>query len=98
MPSVLFPPVAGFPHDNVTEVLQRFSMENMNSVGSTLPTNNKLSGKQSLTTKAKKVEMMKVPYASAVKSLMYTMVCTWSYIGYVVGMVNQFMSNLGREH
>jgi ATP-binding cassette subfamily B (MDR/TAP) protein 1 len=42
--------------------------------------------------------MMKVPYASAVGSLMYAMVCTRPNIGYAVGVVSQFMSNLGKEH
>ena len=42
--------------------------------------------------------MSKVPYASTVGSLMYTMVCTRPDIGYVVAVVSQFMSNPGREH
>ena len=42
--------------------------------------------------------MMKVPYASAVGSLMYAMVCTRPDIGYVVGVVSRFMSNPSKEH
>ena len=42
--------------------------------------------------------MMKILYASAVGSLMYAMVCTRSDIAYVVGVVNRFMSNPGKEH
>ena len=42
--------------------------------------------------------MMKVPYASAIGSLMYAMVCTRPDIGYVVGVVSRFMSNLDKEH
>ena len=42
--------------------------------------------------------MMKIRDASAVRSLMYAMVCTQPDIGYAVGVVNRFMSNLGREH
>ena len=64
-------------------------------VGSTLPTNCKLSGKQSLKTKAEK---RKVPYASAVGILMYAMVCTRPDIGYAVGVVSRFISNPGKEH
>ena len=67
-------------------------------VGSTLTTNYKLSGKQSPRTKVDKVEMMKIPFASAVGSLMYAMVCTRPDIGYAVGVVSRFMSNPGREH
>ena len=42
--------------------------------------------------------MMKIPYASAVGSLMYAMVCTRPDIGYAVGVVSRFMSNPGKEH
>ena len=42
--------------------------------------------------------MTKVPYASAVGSLMYAMVCTKPDIGSDVGVVSRYMSNLGREH
>ena len=81
----------------VTKVLQRFSMSDAKSVGSTLPTNCKLSGKQSPKTKVDKAEMMKIPYASAVGSLMYAMLYTWTGIRYVVEVVSRFMSNPGRE-
>ena len=39
-----------------------------------------------------------VPYASVVGILMYVMVCTILDIGQVVGVLSQFMANLGREH
>lgn len=42
--------------------------------------------------------MKKVPYASAVGSLMYAMVCTRPDIAHAVGVVIRFLSNLGREH
>ena len=82
----------------VTKVLQRFNLSDAKSVGSTLPTNYKLSGKQSLKPKAEKAKMTNIPYASVVGSLMYPMVCTRLDIGYVVGVVKRFMSNPGREH
>ena len=69
----------------MTKVLQWFNML-------------ELSGKQSLKTKAEKAEMMKVPYAFAVGSKMYAMVCTRLDIGYVVGVVSRFMGNPGKEH
>ena len=82
----------------MTKVLQRFNMSEAKPVGLTLPVNCKLSGKLSPKTKAKKAEMMKVPYASVVGSLMYAMVCTRPDIGYAVGVVSRFMSNPGKEH
>ncbi|KAK9050872.1 hypothetical protein SSX86_030160 [Deinandra increscens subsp. villosa] len=42
--------------------------------------------------------MAKVPYASAVGSLMYAMVCTRPDIAHAVGVVSRFMSNPGRGH
>ena len=45
-------------------------MSEAKPVGSTLPANCKLSGKQSPKTKAEKANMMKVPYASTVGSVL----------------------------
>ena len=45
------------------------------------------------------VDMMRqVPYASAVGSLMYAMLCTRLDICYSVGMVSQYQSNPGTKH
>ena len=42
--------------------------------------------------------MSHVPYASAVGSLMYAMVCTRLDIAHVVGVLSRFMSKPGKEH
>ena len=42
--------------------------------------------------------MRDVPYASAVGSLMYAMLCTRPDICYMVGLVSRFQSNPGMEH
>ena len=42
--------------------------------------------------------MCRVPYASAVVSLMYAMVCTRPDIAHSVGVLSRFMSNPGKEH
>ena len=42
--------------------------------------------------------MRRVPYASAVGSLMYAMLCTRPDICYAVGMVSRFQSNPGLDH
>ena len=42
--------------------------------------------------------MKTVPYASAVGSLMYMMLCTRPYICYSVGIVSRYQSNPGSEH
>ena len=42
--------------------------------------------------------MSKVPYQSAVGSLMYAMVCTRPDIAHAVGVVSRYMSNPGKQH
>jgi hypothetical protein len=42
--------------------------------------------------------MSKVPYASAIGSLMYAMVCTRPDIAHAVGVVSRYMSNPGKQH
>ena len=41
--------------------------------------------------------MKTVPYASAVGSLMYAMLCTKLDICFVVGMINRYQPNPGQE-
>ncbi|XP_059597110.1 secreted RxLR effector protein 161-like [Vitis vinifera] len=42
--------------------------------------------------------MQKIPYASAVGSLMYVQVCTRPDIAYIVGMLGRYLSNPGMDH
>ena len=46
----------------------------------------------------KKIIIRTVPYASAVGSLIYVMVCMRPNISHVVGVVSKFLSNIGKEH
>ena len=58
----------------------------------------KLSKGQSLKAEEEMDHMSKVPYALAIDSLMYAMVCIRSNIAHVVEVVNRFMSRPGRQH
>ena len=82
----------------VSKVLQKLRMESASPIGSTLLTNWKLCKDQSLKSKSENAKMSNVHYASAIGSLMYAMVCTRPDIGYVVQVVNRYMSIPGREH
>jgi len=42
--------------------------------------------------------MAKIPYASAVGSLKYAILCTKPDLSHVVGDVSKFISNPGRKH
>ena len=58
----------------------------------------KLSKEQSSKTAEERDHMILVPYASAVGSLMYDMVCTRPDIAHAVGVVSRYMANPGKEH
>ena len=73
-------------------------MENAKAVSTPLAAHFKLSVNQSPSNEAEKLDMQRVPYASAVGSLMYAMVCTRPDIAHAVGTVSRFLSNPGREH
>ncbi|KAL3835280.1 hypothetical protein ACJIZ3_003671 [Penstemon smallii] len=82
----------------IEKVLQRFNMGNAKVVSTPLALHFKLSMKQSPSTDEEKAYMQKIPYASAVGSLMYAMVCTRPDIAHAVGIVSRFLSNPGKEH
>ena len=42
--------------------------------------------------------MSKIPYSSAVGSLIYAMVCIRPDIAHAMGVVSRYMNNLGKEH
>ena len=79
-------------------MLEIFNMLEAKPVGSTLPKICKLNARQCPKGEKDKAEMRRVPYASAVGSLMYAMVCTRPDIAFAVETVSRYMSNPGREH
>ena len=82
----------------VKKVLSRLNMNEAKPVSTPLGSHFKLSKEQSLKIEEKRDHMSKVPYASAIGSLMYAMVCTRLDIAHVVGVVSKFMSRLGKQH
>ena len=77
---------------------QRFNMQDSKLVNVPIPVGVKLSAEQCPKTQQEEEDMSRVPYASAVGSLMYAMVCTRPDIAHVVGVLSRFMSNPGKEH
>ena len=73
-------------------------MNEAKSVSTPLGSHFKLSKEQSPKTEKERDHISKVPYASAIGSLMYAMVCTRPDIAHVVGVVNRFMSKAGKQH
>ncbi|KAL6333801.1 hypothetical protein AAG906_028987 [Vitis piasezkii] len=70
----------------IEKVLDKFNMGKTKPMSSPLGSYLKLSSKQNPSSEKEKEEMRKVPYASAVGSLMYAMVCTRPDIAHVVGV------------
>jgi len=73
-------------------------MQECKPISTPLPINFKLSSSMCPSSEAERIEMSRVPYASAVGSLMYVMTCTRPYIAQAVAVVSRFMANPGKEH
>jgi ATP-binding cassette subfamily B (MDR/TAP) protein 1 len=82
----------------IEKLLERFNMQGAKSVASPLAGHHKLSKEQCPSSKEEKKAIRKVPYQSAMGSLMYAMVCTRPDIAYAVGVVSRFMTNPGEAH
>ena len=82
----------------VDKVIARFSMQN--SKKGLLPTRHgvSLSKSQYPQTPQEEEDMRRFPYALAVGSLMYAMLCTRPDICYAVGVVSRYQSNSGPAH
>ena len=57
----------------------------------------RLSAEQCPKTQEEEEDMSRVPYGSAVGSLMYAMVCTRPDISHAVGVLSRYMSKRGKE-
>ncbi|CAJ2648559.1 unnamed protein product [Trifolium pratense] len=82
----------------IHKLLDRFSLEDAKTRNTPLGSHLKFSKNQSSQIDEEKCYMSKVPYASAVGSLMYAMVCTRPDIAHAVGVVSRFLSNPAKEH
>ena len=82
----------------IDKVLARFSMQD--SKKGLLPTRHGiiLSKEQCPKTLQEEEDMRRIPYALAVGSLMYAMLCTKPDIFYAVGIVSRYQSNPGKGH
>ncbi|GJV88834.1 retrovirus-related pol polyprotein from transposon TNT 1-94 [Tanacetum coccineum] len=82
----------------VKKILQRFNMQDCKPILTPFPTDVKLSSKMSPSSEKERMEMSRVPYASAVGSLMFAMICTRPDIAHAVGVVSRYMAEPGRGH
>ncbi|KAE8686785.1 cytochrome c bioproteinsis protein CCS1 [Hibiscus syriacus] len=80
------------------KILSRFRMQDCKPISTPLPINFKLSSSMSPSSEEERMEISRVPYASAVGSLMFAMICTRPDIAQAVGVVSRYMANPGKEH
>ena len=82
----------------VEMVLQRFNMQESKPVKVPIPVGVKLYVEQCPKTQEEEEDMSRVPYSSAIGSLMYAMVCTKPVIAHVVGFLSRYMSKPRKWH
>ena len=82
----------------IDQILARFNMVESKKGFVPIRVRISLSSNQRLKTPAEIVQMRGIPYASAVESLMYAMLCTRLDICFAVGMVSRYQPDPGEEH
>ena len=82
----------------IEKVLRRFNMENAKPITTPLAAHFRLSSALCPWSDEEVDYMSKVPYSSAMGSLMYAMVCSRLNLAYVISAVNKYMEKHGKEH
>ena len=82
----------------IEEVLKRFSMENSKRGLLSFRHGIHFSKKMCPSTPEEIERMSKIPYASAIESLMYAILCTRPDIAHAVSVTSRYQSNPGKEH
>lgn len=91
--------ILGLSQKNYIEkVLKRYGMQGCKPEETPVAKGHKFSLEQCPKNKLEIQEMQKIPYASAVGSLMYAQVCTRPDIAFIVGMLGRYLSNPGMDH
>jgi hypothetical protein len=82
----------------IEKVLERFGMHNSKPVSTPLGAHFRLSAALAPQSEEEEQFMSRVPYSSAVGSIMYAMVCTRPDISQAVSVVSRYMANPGKVH
>jgi hypothetical protein len=85
-------------HIYIDKVLKRFNIQN-SMKGNVSMTQGVTLSKSQCATSRKDIEIMKdVPYASAICSIMYAMVCTRPDVAYALSMISRHQAHAGPSH
>ena len=79
-------------------VLKRFNMDGSKKGYLPISQGIHLSKKMSPKTSEERERMAMIPYASAVGSIMYAMLCTRPDVAYALGIVSRFQADPGEDH
>uniref|UniRef100_A0A2N9IDU9 Integrase catalytic domain-containing protein n=1 Tax=Fagus sylvatica TaxID=28930 RepID=A0A2N9IDU9_FAGSY len=82
----------------INRVLERFNMSTCSAGDAPVVKGDKLSKLQCPQNDLERNEMKKIPYASAVGSLMYAQVCTRPDIAFAISVLGRFQSDPGMDH
>ena len=82
----------------IDQVLKRFSMEGSKRGYLSIGHGIHLSKKMSPKTPEERNRMSSIPYASAVGSIMYAMLCTRPDVAYALGIASRFQADLGEDY
>ena len=82
----------------IEKVLKRFSMQGSRKGSVPMPHGTILNKAQSPSSPAEKEAMSKVPYASAIGSIMYAMLCTRPDVAYALSRCSRYQQNPGMDH
>ena len=82
----------------IEKILERFNLKDCKPVPTPFASHFKLSSSQCPTNEEDKDYMSRVPYSSAVRNLMYAMICTRPDLAHAISVVSRFMHNPGKEH
>ena len=82
----------------IEQMLEWFNMKNSKLVSIPLAGDFRLSKRLHPSMEKEKGKMSVIPYSSAVRSLMYAMVCTRPNISHAVAVVSKFLTNPGKAH
>uniref|UniRef100_A0A2N9GYL9 Reverse transcriptase Ty1/copia-type domain-containing protein n=1 Tax=Fagus sylvatica TaxID=28930 RepID=A0A2N9GYL9_FAGSY len=87
-----------FQKSYISRVLERFNMSTCLASDTPVVKGDKLLKLQCLQNDLERNEMKKIPYASAVGSLMYAQVCTRPDIAFAISVLGRFQSDPGMDH
>ena len=82
----------------IDKILERFRMKNCSKGVVPIQKGDRFSLMQCPQNDLERKEMLSIPYASVVGSLMYAQTCTRPDISFAVGMLGRYQSNPGMDH